>query len=111
MGWLTRLADFFLPPAPEIGPDEDVVFVDVRTDGEFAAGHVAGALHIPVDEMPARWKELRPHRKKRMLVYCRTGRRSGIATRILRANGFARAENAGGIGGFRRAGVAMERGT
>jgi phage shock protein E len=107
--WISRLLSRFLPAPPEIGPDEDVELVDVRTAREFASGHATGAHHIPHDQMGARWKELRAHRKKRLLVYCRTGRRSGIAIRILRQNGFTRAENAGGIGALRRAGIDIVR--
>lgn len=107
---LTRLLALFLPAPPEIAPGEDVVFVDVRTPAEHARGHVAGARLIPHDQMPTRWKELRDQRKKRVLVYCRTGSRSRVATQVLRSKGFERAENAGGIGGLRRAGVTIETG-
>lgn len=105
--WLSRLLSFFLPEPPEIEPGEDVVFVDVRTRAEWARGHVAGAELIPHDQMATHWTELRKHRDKRILVYCRTGSRSRVATRILRSRGFERAEDAGGIGGLRRAGVEM----
>jgi rhodanese-related sulfurtransferase len=104
-GILARL----LPTPPHIRPDEDVVFVDVRTRHEFDQGHVRGAHHIPFDQMDTRWKELRPHRKQRVLLYCRSGRRSRIATDVIRARGFDRAENAGGLGALKRAGVEVER--
>lgn len=110
MSWLNRILSFLLPSPPEIGPDEDIVFVDVRTAAEWDRGHVAGATHIPHDQMAARWKEIHEHRKKRILVYCRSGSRSRVATQVLRAQGFDRAENAGGIGGLRRAGVEMDGG-
>lgn len=108
MTWLSRFVSRFLPSPPDIGPDEDVIFVDVRTRGEFQAGHVRGARHIPHDQMGARWKELRRYAGQRVLVYCQTGRRSRIAVRILHANGLENAENAGGIGGLRRAGLDIE---
>ena len=108
--WLSRLMGALLPSPPEIAPDEDVVFVDVRTPAEYARGHVAGAELIPHTEMGTRWKELRDRRKKRILVYCRSGSRSSVATRILRSKGFEEAENAGSLGGLKRAGVPVERG-
>jgi phage shock protein E len=108
--WLSRLLSLFLPDPPEIEPGEDVVLVDVRTPAEFARGHVAGAKLIPHMAMGDRWKELRAHRKKRILVYCRTGSRSRLATRVLRSKGFDRAENAGGISALKRAGLEIERG-
>ncbi len=87
-----------------------MVFVDVRTPHEYARGHVAGAKLIPHTQITARWSELKGDRRKRLLVYCRTGSRSSVATRVLRSQGFERVENAGGIGGLRRAGMEMERG-
>lgn len=110
MDWINRLLAPFLPAAPEIGAEEDVVFVDVRTPAEYARSHVVGATLIPLPEVGDRWKELRAQRNKRMLVYCRTGSRSRVATRLLRSKGFTKAENAGGLGGLRRAGVRLESG-
>jgi phage shock protein E len=109
MSWLDRFLAYFLPPPPEIGPDEDVVFVDVRTRFEFEGDRVKDARHIPYDQMPARWKELRDVKDKRILLYCRSGSRSRAALQVLQANGFEKAENAGGIGGLRRAGVTIVR--
>lgn len=110
MAWLSRLLTRLLPPPPDIRPDEDVVFLDVRSAPEFAAGHAAGAVHIPVSDLAARADELEPHRHRRILVYCLSGHRAGRAVRQLRERGFGSAENAGGIGGLRRIGVPMDRG-
>lgn len=108
--WLSRLMGALLPAPPEIAPGEDVVFLDVRTPAEFAGMHVAGAVLIPHHEVAGRWKELRDRRKKRILVYCRTGSRSRVATQILKSRGFDRVENAGGLGGLKRAGVKLASG-
>jgi rhodanese-related sulfurtransferase len=81
MSWLDRILSVLLPAPPEIAPGEDVVFVDVRTRAEWNRGHVAGAKLVPHDQVGGRWKELREHRKKRILVYCRTGSRSGSPRR------------------------------
>jgi len=109
--WLDRILNYVLPSPPSVAEGEDVVFVDVRTPGEYARGHVADAKLIPHTQIATRWTELKPHRRKRVLVYCRTGSRSRIATGVLRSKGFERVENAGGLGGLRRAGMEMERGT
>ncbi|MFT3914917.1 MAG: rhodanese-like domain-containing protein [Anaeromyxobacteraceae bacterium] len=66
---------------------EGVKVVDVRTAPEFAAGHVPGAVNIPFDEIERRAAELGPPGTK-VLLYCRTGRRSGIAAEALRAKGY-----------------------
>ena len=59
--------------------------VDVRTPEEFASGTVKGAVNIPIDEVESRVKEF--ERKPSVIVFCRTGRRSGQAKNILEAHG------------------------
>ena len=105
MGIIDALRSLFLPDPPEIGPDEDPVFLDVRTHREHERRHVAGARHIPHTQIPDRWTELRGHEDDRILVYCASGARSKQAARVLQSKGFSKAENAGGIGGLKRAGV------
>jgi rhodanese-related sulfurtransferase len=63
--------------------------VDVRTPAEFAAGHVPGAVNIPLEEVERRHAEIGPPATP-VLVYCRTGRRSGLAAQALRTRGFDR---------------------
>ena len=64
-----------------------MLYVDVRTPEEYAAGHVKGALLIPYDEMDERWEELSPYSDRQIALYCRSGRRSGIAEDVLREKG------------------------
>ena len=66
-----------------------VKVVDVRTPAEFAEGHVPGAINIPYDEMEKRYAEIGPASTP-VLVYCRTGHRSGIAARTLREKGYSK---------------------
>ncbi len=61
--------------------------VDVRTPGEFAAGHIAGAVNIPVQQLDTRMTELEP-KETAIVVYCRSGHRSGNASRLLKSAGF-----------------------
>lgn len=61
--------------------------VDVRTPGEFAAGHIPGAINIPVQQLDARIDELQP-KDAGVVVYCRSGHRSGNASRMLKSAGF-----------------------
>jgi len=70
--------------------DRSLVVLDVRTAEEFAEGHVAGARNIPHTEIAARLGELEDARDRDVVVYCRSGRRSGIALEALRAAGFTR---------------------
>lgn len=66
-----------------------VKVVDVRTPAEFQGGHVPGAVNIPFDEVERRAAELGPASTP-LLLYCRSGRRSGIAVGTLKQKGFTR---------------------
>ena len=85
-----------------------VLYVDVRTPAEYAAGHVRGAVNIPHDQMEARWRELSAHRARPLVLYCHTGRRAGLALEVLRARGFSRLENGGGLEQLASRGIATE---
>lgn len=61
--------------------------VDVRTPQEFASGHVPGAINIPYDELPRRAAEIGPPSTP-VVLYCRSGRRSGIAFDALKKAGY-----------------------
>lgn len=89
--------------------DTDVVYVDVRTQEEWEAGHVEGAIHIPHTEMRARHDELEAYDDKQIVVYCRSGRRSGIALDILESEGFDNVINGGGLRDLRAEGVPVTR--
>ncbi|OLN32786.1 CoA-disulfide reductase [Desulfosporosinus metallidurans] len=65
---------------------ENTILLDVRTDIEFNAGHIEGALHIPVDGLRGRLGEL--DKDKEILEYCQIGLRGYVASRILTQNGF-----------------------
>ena len=67
----------------------DILFLDVRTRQEFVnEGRIKNALLIPVDVLERRLTELEQHREKKIIVYCRSGRRSQIATDMLIDNNF-----------------------
>jgi rhodanese-related sulfurtransferase len=57
------------------------LLIDVRTASEYAAGHVAGAINIPVDDLPSRLGEI--DRGRPIVVYCASGTRSGRAAQTL----------------------------
>ena len=65
-----------------------LVVLDVRTQTEYDEGHIEGAILIPVAELPDRLNEL--SEDDVLLVYCRTGNRSGTAMAILGENGFSK---------------------
>ena len=79
----------------KLAKDENALFLDVQTRGEYEAAHLAGAVNIPVDELRARMGEL--DKSKTVYVNCYSGLRSYIACRMLSANGYRCSNLAGGI--------------
>jgi rhodanese-related sulfurtransferase len=65
---------------------EGALLVDVRSPGEFAGGHLAGAINVPVDAISARAEEL-VKKGKPIVVYCASGMRSGSAASTLKRAG------------------------
>ncbi|MFV2032218.1 MAG: rhodanese-like domain-containing protein [Gammaproteobacteria bacterium] len=68
--------------------NEEVLFLDVREPAETASGKIAKAIQIPAGSVAERISELEKHRGKPVIVYCKTGTRSGIACRALSKGGF-----------------------
>ena len=75
-------------------PDTQALLLDVREPAEFTAGHVEGALNIPLPQLRARLGELPGDRE--IWVYCAAGQRSYYALRILRQHGYSCARNLSG---------------
>ncbi len=67
---------------------QKIFLLDVREPGEFEAGHIEGAVNIPVRELPRRVKELPEDRGLKMVAYCASGIRSAYATMFLRVYGY-----------------------
>lgn len=72
------------------------VWIDVRTSEEYAAGHLEGSVNIPYENITKKIGELTSDKDADIRVYCRTGRRSGIAKELLEAHGFSNVTNEGG---------------
>jgi rhodanese-related sulfurtransferase len=68
--------------------------LDVRSPDEYAHGHLPGAVNIPVQELDRRLAEVGPPDRE-LVVYCRSGHRSGRAAEILRQHGFTKVHNLG----------------
>ncbi len=78
---------------------ESPYLVDVRTTQEFTAGHIPGAINVPVDDLRTRLGEL--SRDRQIAVYCQVGQRGYLATRILQQAGFNAANVGGGYKTYR----------
>ncbi|MDD2427403.1 MAG: rhodanese-like domain-containing protein [Eubacteriales bacterium] len=76
---------------------ENAFLIDVRSEGEYTAGHISGAILMPPDEIADRILVEIPEREAVLLLYCRTGNRSAAAAKQVRDLGYAVVIDAGGI--------------
>ena len=77
--------------------ETDYVIIDARTEEEFAAGHIKNAILIPEYEIAQRAEQELPNKDALILVYCRSGRRSKIASEELVKLGYTNVKEFGGI--------------
>ena len=73
------------------------LLLDVRTDEEFAAQRIDGAVLIPDYEISARAESEIPNKNTVVLIYCRTGRRSALAAQEMGGMGYTQVYDFGGI--------------
>jgi rhodanese-related sulfurtransferase len=86
--------------------EEGAQLVDVRADHEWEAGRIAGAVHLPLAELAERTGELDEGRP--VVLYCRGGNRSTMATDALAEAGFDAAKLSEGIVGWEQAELPLE---
>ena len=77
--------------------EKDYVIIDARTEEEFSEGHIKNAILIPENEIKARADKALPAKDDFNLVYCRSGRRSKIASEELVKLGYTNVKEFGGI--------------
>jgi len=96
--------------AVQLMNSEDVVVLDVREPSETTGGKIAKAIQIPVSGLAKRVNELLKHKDKSMLVYCKTGTRSGIACKELDKHGFEKVYSlSGGVLAWQEANLPLSK--
>ena len=95
-GYLGRLGIKQLSPK-ELDEKKGMVLLDVRTNNEYAQGHIPGAVHIPLSEIGEKVKKLK--KDKDIVVFCQSGNRSIWAIKRLMGMGFKNLYNL--KGGYR----------
>jgi phage shock protein E len=73
------------------------VVIDVRTEQEYAAGHIAGAVNIEHTKIAQEIAKADASKDDTVILYCQSGRRSATAQATLKKMGFLHVENYGGI--------------
>jgi rhodanese-related sulfurtransferase len=86
--------------------DDGAQLVDVRADHEWEAGHLPGAVHITLPDLPARIEEIDKDRP--VIIYCRGGNRSTMAAGALAEAGYDVAKLAEGAVGWEEEGLPFE---
>lgn len=76
--------------------DPNTTVVDVRETGEFSGGHFDGAINIPLGIIPLRLDDFKAMNGP-IVVYCRSGNRSGMAMMLLKQAGISEVYNGGGL--------------
>lgn len=77
--------------------EEAHIILDTREQYEFDEGHIPGAILIPYTEIENKAEEILPDKTAQILVYCRSGRRSKIASEALAGLGYTNVKEFGGI--------------
>ncbi|MFL6202905.1 MAG: rhodanese-like domain-containing protein [Thermoanaerobaculia bacterium] len=98
---------------PEVTPSEakqiidaDSQLIDIRTDVEYAAGHISGARHIPLADIQRESTHL--DKDQPVVIYCRSGNRSGPAAEAFSASGWNARSIEGGLLAWAEAGFELE---
>ena len=98
------------PPQIEVNLHNEARVLDVRDTGDYAAGHIASAKHLPEAQLADRMKELEKFKSRPIIVSCRTGTRAHVVSGLLRKQGFAEAfALRGGIAAWQQASMPLEK--
>lgn len=86
----------------------DATVLDIRDDGDYHAGHIVNALHIPQSNVSQRLAELEKHKHKPIIVGCRNGNRSRQICALLKKQGFDHIYNlTGGVAAWQNANLPL----
>jgi len=76
--------------------------IDVRTAEEYNSGHLAGAINIPHDQIGEKIAKVTTNKSDPLLIHCRSGKRSAVATATLEAQGFSNVIDLGSLDNARQ---------
>lgn len=89
-----------------VRPNLEHTLIDVRRPEEYDEGHLVDSINIPLQEIEDRLSEISV--QKPVVLYCRTGNRSGQAAELLKEKGYEAVLNAGGLAELNEIGLAIE---
>ena len=96
MNWFSNMRSTAEPAdAPLPG---NALLIDVRSPGEYASGHVQGAINLPLSRFEQEIGHLAPDKSVPVMMYCLSGGRSGGACRLMQQLGYRQVVNGGSVG-------------
>ena len=88
-----RYSELSAAEATQIMKNIQPLLLDVRTPGEYQSGHIDGSQLLPLQVLQQQIASLKEYKDQEILIYCATGNRSTVASRILIENGFNKVYN------------------
>lgn len=96
MNWFSRMRG---PTEPAAAPlPGNALVIDVRSPGEYASGHVQGAINLPLNRLEQDIGRMAPDKSVPVMVYCLSGGRSGGACQLMQQLGYRQVVNGGSVG-------------
>ncbi len=89
----------------DIMSEKEFMLIDVRTPQEYQGGNIKGAVNLPLDNITRDISQTASDKSQKLLLYCRSGARSGMAVRLLKKQGYTNVFN---LGSFSRAAKLIE---
>ncbi len=77
--------------------NEEVYIIDVREEDEYEEGHIEDSILIPLNDVSSEIENIIPNKEAKILVYCRTGKRSKVASGVMADLGYKNVYDFGGI--------------
>ena len=106
----TQITEISTADAKALMGTHGTVFVDVRSDAEWAGGHLPGAKHLDRGKLEFMVEKAIPDKGTPIVVYCKSGDRGALATRTLMEMGYTNVKNmAGGYVGWAKAGYKVAK--
>lgn len=87
---------------PRALADAGAKIIDVRTAEEYNSGHLAGAINIPHDQIGEKIARVTTNKSEPLLIHCRSGKRSAVATATLEARGYTNVIDLGSLDNARQ---------
>ncbi len=85
------------PPSPGPQQRDTLLVIDVRSEREFQATAVQGAINLPLPQLEHRIRDVVTDEATPIVLYCASGARSALACRMLKQMGYVDVRNAGGL--------------